>query len=735
MTPENQGTSDGLLNAVNDGVAAADSDGKGDEKAKQKEYDAVKKNVEEYDKARAFDKFARRQYAVDRRYAAGTADQRWAVSTNLIGSFIDILVAFLYARNPDVSAKKATQVNNTGTAGMEDFAKTAEIVISKLWKQGRLKESARRMVRSALTNGVGWMKVILIADDAEIPQMESDMNDLRDNIQRIEALRAELGTDMDGNPLPGDIEYVPMIGEDEGESETLGPEEQNAKLQELADLEKSLSHRIEVAMRKYLAIDFIASDCVQVAIDARYITDYRAASWVSNDIYRTEEDCKAMFPRVTAEQLKKAKRYYQKRTNTSVNVDPNTIFNFDHQNVTEADADQFTAGLTADAEFTPDGSKVGSLPFLKVTERWDRRTNHIYTVIDGVECWAVEPYQPPCPSERFYPYFLIAFYEVDGERHPQSLSWRLAKLQDEYSSSRSSFRLLRQRAAPGTIFNKTGLSEEDVKKITDSREQEFVGVAPTDPTTPIQNLFAPKPNEVPDPRLYDNTPILMDMEKIAGVQEALQTSSSPEKTATEAEIQQSGFASRTTADRDVIEEMLTDLAIYTLQIALGPSGLTTKEVQRMAGPAAFWPEGMSLDDLLTMVEIEVVAGTTGKPKAMGDREAWGVLMPQIKEAMVQIQAAYTVGNVALADAIKELLRETMVRMGDDTDIDRFIPKPPQPAIDPLTGQPVPPPAAGPGSPVPGADPLPADPAAGGATDPALNIPELAAAADPAATIQ
>lgn len=737
MYDTNPATSDPIRQAVDESEFAT-ADG-GTDEAKQQEYAAVKKAQQEYDQARTFDKYARRQYAIDRRYSAGTANANWAVTTNLIGSFIDILTSFLYARNPDVSVKKAAQVSNAGTQTLDDFAKTMEIVISKLWKQGRLKDSARRMVRSGLSTGVGWMKVILISEGTNIPQMEADLNDARDNMARLEALKAELQIVPEPvEPIPGmgslmeGIDNVPQWpeGMDSIDAELivggkpqkceLSPEEFDAKMAELQDLQASLEHKVEVALRKYLAIDFVPSDCVQVSLDVRYISDYRNAGWVSNDIYRTVDEAKALFPKLTEEEIKSARKYYQKRTNVAVSVDPMNIFSFDKQDITEADADQFTTGLDNSSQ-TGDADGQ-NLAFVKITERWDHRTNHVYTMIDGVKCWAKEPYQPDYPTSRFYPYFLVSFYEVDGERHPQSLAWRLHKLQDEYSASRSSFRLMRQRATPGVIFNASGLTEEDMTKIKNSDEQEFVGVKPINPEAPLQNLFAPKPYERVDPRMYDNTPILMDMEKVAGVQEALQSSSSPEKTATEAEIQQTGFASRTTADRDVIEEMLTDLATYTAQLAVG--GIPTKDVQRMAGSAAFWPEGMALDDLLTMVELDVVAGTTGKPKSMGDRDAWAVLLPQIKEAVVQYQEALVAGNRPLADAIKELVRETMVRMGDETDIDRFIPEPPEPAIDPVTGLPiVPPVVGGPGAPAPGDQLPPADPMATGG-DPALANPEL-----------
>lgn len=716
MNPTSPATSDptAALAGIVDDATLVTSEEETDEAKEQKrrEKAAVKKAVDEYNQARTFDKYARRQYAIDRRYAAGTADNRWVVNTNLIGSFIDILTSFLYARNPDVSVKKAPQVNDSGTAGLEDFARTVEIVVSKLWKQGRLKDSARRMVRSALSTGVGWLKVVLVCEGTNIPQMQEDLNDARDNLMRLEALQEELRAAMPEDPTALVDEtgaaVTPPTADYEGEQ--LSQDQIDAKTTEAQELMESLTNKVEVAIRKYLAIDFVSSECMQVSLDVRYLGDYRNANWVSNDIYRTKDECKALFPRLTDEDLSKAKCYYQKRGSSSVNIDPNTIFAFESQGISDADADQFTSGVDNSSQNGSDADQ--GLPFLKVVERWDHRTNHIYTWVDGVDRWAVEPYQPDYPAARFYPYFMVAFYEVDGERHPQSLSWRLHKLQDEYAASRSGFRLMRQRAAPGILFNATGLTDEDVEKIVSGTEQEYIPLRPTDPNTPIQNLFSEKPISKIDPRMYDNTAILSDMEKVAGVQEALQSSTSPEKTATEAEIQQTGFASRTTADRDCLEEVLSEMATYTAQLAIG--GIPAKDVQRMAGPAAFWPEGMALDDLLTMVELEITAGTTGKPKSMGDREAWGVLLPQIKEAIMQIQQAIVTQNLPLANSLKELLRETMLRMGDDTDIDRFVPAIPEvptmpglpgapgaapQEIDPVTGQPLPPaPGAVPGAP-------------------------------------
>ena len=687
------------LDAVEDGIEAANAIPQTEEAARvaKAEEDAVAALWKEYEEARKFDKEARAQYGIDRRYAAGTANIDWAVSANLIGAFIDILVSFLYARNPDVSVKKAPRVDNMGTGEEDDFAKTLELVISSLWKAptARMKAQLRKQVRSTLTTGIGWIKAILVCKGTNIPEMKAQLNDTRANIQKLEALRLQVTVDADGNQV--------ALGED---NEVLTLEELNAKTAEYNETLASVQNRLEVAMRKAMVFDFVSSEDLQVSLDVREVGDHLDAGWNANRIFRPVDKLPEMFPLVSKADTKKVKQYFQRGKKPLANLsDKVQLTGLADEGSSPDDADQY---VSADQRGGMSSSGEQGPAFACIVELWNRETGHVHTMIDGLKKWAKQPYQPDYPSSRFYPYFGLAFYPVDGERHPQSLTWRLMKLMDEYCSVRSSLRLTRKRAAPGTLFNATGLAPEEIQKIERSTHQEFTGLKPTNADGRLQDLFAPKPIEIGDMRLYDTSPITADMEKLSGVQDALQSSSTPEKTATEAEIQQSGFASRTTADRDVLETMLADLAHYTGELSI--SGLDGKDAQRIAGAKAFWPHGMAIDDLLTMVEVNIEAGTTGKPKSSNDKAAWGTVLPMIREMQTLIQQAQVMGNLPLANAMIELLKETMQRMGDETDVSRFIPQMP----------PAPPAAPGvPGVPgaMPGAPPVPGAPAMPGAMAP------------------
>jgi hypothetical protein len=618
----------------------------GEDKQSPGEEALVKKFWEKYDMARKFDENFRKQVAIDRRYAAGTSDLAWAVTTNLIGAFIDILTAILYAKDPDVSCRKATQVDEEGTLQTDQFAKTLEIVISHLWMRGKLKKQARKSVRGVLSTAEGWLKCNLISEKVPQPQTEKALNDVQETLGH---LRAQLK----------------LMQDPQGQTQ----EELNAELAEKDALRMDLEMKLEVAVNKLFCIDFIPCERMQVSTDITSIEDYCEANWVSNEEYLDRDEALARFDRLTLEDLKSAKMYYQQEPKEMTTRDIDNVL---PQGMLTAESAQAFVSHQASPE---------QPPFVRVVEQWNRQDKLIRTSIEGVKKWCVMPYAPPLPTSRFYPYFYLGFYEVDGQRHAQSLSWRMYKLQDEYSATRSNFRITRERSIPGVLFNATMIDEVEAKKLTESKHQEYTALRPSDPSMPLANCFAPKPVQGIDSRLFDPTYILNDMERVSGVQEALQGSLSSQGnpvTATEANIQQAGTNARTSCDRDFLEDMLTDLARYTAEQALSVGGITLQEAQRMAGPKAFWPAGMSIEDLFTMVEIDIEAGSTGKPRQGGDQQAWATILPLIQKMLGEIRQAFATNDHATANSLIELVKETMHRMGDESDPDRFIPRVPPP---------------------------------------------------------
>jgi len=646
-----EGENGGALGAVSDGINAA-STKEEDEKQKETERKLIRKLMGEYDESRSFDKPTRMGFAQDRKYAAGLADPSWASDANLIGSFIDVLVSFLYAQNPDVSVDAAEQTGQQPTDDATNFAETLEIIISKLWRMAKLKKTVRRQVRSSLSVGIGWMKCVMWSKKRPQPALEKELHDAEAQLARIAAIKAEVTEDDDLQDL-------------------------DVKTAELAQLIAGLRANILKRKEYGLDADFVRAEDLTLSLDVSTVADYEAADWLAEDMYIPRKALRVRFPRLTDEDADRATTYYQKNLPATEKSD-----------VIQA----ATGDEAADGTFSrnaPTSQMGGAQPaqFVKIIEFWDRRDSNIKTVCDGIDRWCVEPYTPPQATTRFYPYFGLWFFEVDGHRYPQSLTWRLRKLQDEYSACRSNQRLTRERSIPGLIFNRGMVSPEDAKKLEESVIAEMVGLQLTDINLPIQNAVMAKPLPTIDTRLWDPTAIKADMESLSGVQEALQQSmqSRQPKTATEAQIEQTGFASRTSADRDNIEDMLRDLAWYCTEA--GIQEIDGVGAQRLAGPLAFWPYGMDIQDLLTLVSVDIEAGTSGKPNLAADKANWATILPLLQKLMIQIrQVSQT--DPPLAASLKNLLQETLKRLDDRLDVSKFIssdpppPPPPPPAPPP-----------------------------------------------------
>lgn len=664
------GTNKGALGAMDKAL----TEKKGDDQA---ELDDVKHWAEHYKSARAFDKAARIQYARDRKYAAGLADPNWASDANLIGAFIDILVSFLFAQNPDVGVRPAQKVDAQPNDQMTKFALTLELVVSVLWKQGKLKKAGKKWVRAGLTVGIGWFKGTFLTEQTPCPQIEQSLSTYADQLERIDAEKKTLE---DG-------------AEDDIDRRKLA----------IQNSVKGLEARKQKQKRYGLMCDFVRSEDIQVSLDVSDITDYAEAEWVSCDMYVRTDSLATRFKRLSADDIKQATKFYQR--NVSLKGDGEEQVLGDNSQ----DVGQYTQTIPDGQGLTPSGSAKVST-YAKIIEIWDRKNQLVRTIVDGVKTWAVEPYPPPQATERFYPFFALWFYPVDGQRHPQSLPWRLRKLQDEYSGTRSAQTLTRQRSVPGVLFNAGSMPPEEAKKLTDGVHGEYIalqGVA----NTPVQNIFAQKPLPTYNTQLYDTEPTVSDMERISGVQEALSQGAAggnEPKTATEASIQHQGFQSRTGNDRDQLEEGLDDLAAYTAECAIQECPVSW--VNRVCGQNAFWlgpndqpqptpdpitgemiqsepTQGMDVEDLLTMVEVDIDAGTTGKPNTAADKANWATILPLLEKSLIQIRQAQ-VQDPGLADALIRVLRETLKRMDDRLDLDEFIPK----------GEPTPPPPPPPPAP-------------------------------------
>lgn len=706
----------------------ADEDGL-DRKAKEAEASQVRSWFKKVDAAREFDKNVRAGFATDRLAARGLTPQE--VSVPVIGGNIDTLKSFIYAQNPSVDCAPSQMVEApklpppippvdptaellaglTGAGGGGEvagggignllsspiaegvlpaassggleaggvqlgmniaraqeefqaqmqafnaemaawtqdqverrqkklernlFAQTMEIVISKLWKKTNIKRKARKAVGSTLTVCVGWAKPMWIERTERDPQVDSEINDLMKLATRIE---------------------------DERRAITEGwCRDEDEALLGIADKLKALRERVFVTTARGFVIDFVPAENVQTPIGTD-VMDCADGPWMSEFMYKSVADCIALFggDKKKDEKIRNAQRFQKVEPERNNEGEASALA------VTENDAEQYQTSENVTA-----GQKPSDDDFLQVMELSCIDDGTVYTGIRGMDCWAKPPAPPNVKSSRFYNLFPLCFVEVDGQRYPTSLVSRSVKLQNERNGRRSALRIARQRSLPAVFFDDGEIDATQMDKIRKSESQEYVGVRTTTGKD-MSACFAPKPVISIDPTLYDTAPIDRDIETVWGTQSAITGGGAvADKTATEAEIEQGGFQSRTGQMRDSLEDWLSEIAQYTATIAV--QYLTLDDVMVLAGPDAVWPTLDTPEELEQLMDIDIRAGSTGKPNSRSEREAWNAAMPLITQAQNEIAQLRGASPSEVADGKEALVQKTFDVMGGKEDIGRYIPQ-------------------------------------------------------------
>lgn len=710
------------MTALNTGIdLAADAD-PAKAKAKSQEQADVKRWFQTIHTARKFDESAREQFARDRRHARGDAGGQ--VTANIVGTNIDILEAFLYAKDPDFDVSQAPSVRPPTLDAMRDavedqvrdspevkqagmqalqlamaqgmdlmtaaplaeqaqnmaaeemiaaqveqmrkafavrsreikaLAQTCEVIGSSMWHDAGLKRRGRPLVRSALTIGFGVLKASWQERTGTSPETAQAINDLQANIARARSLEAQLETD---NP-----------GLVEGIEPTLNVADE-AKMAELERQLATLQGQAERVVARGFVVDNVHGEDFDVA-PGYTIANHLDAPWNSHRIFISYQDALAEFgPHLSLygkpeELLKGAKQYRARKP--EMRKDESALLVKD--TIDAKDADAYVD--IADSSEATDSEGGDCHFFVALREIWDRDSNTVLTGIEGVKCW-VKPAWNPSATTRFYPFFVLPMSEVDGQRYPQSPVSRTNKLVDEYNRIGSAEAEHRRRILPKTMFHSGAISPDSVKKLEAGTAQEMVGVETTQPQMGLENLLVPVVYAAIDPGLYDRSRIIQEIERVFGVQEALAGAVNTAKTATEAEIQQSGFQARTAGRRDALEGCLSELAEYTVEVAR--VYITEEDARSIAGPDAYWPAYGGPDDLTRMVDVRVRAGTSGKPDTTAEQQSWSTMLPILQAGVVQIGQLRGVSPLAVADSLEEIMRMTAEKMGANIDMDVLIPR-------------------------------------------------------------
>jgi len=721
-------------------AAAIDAEAVGvDAQAEKQEKEQVKHWLTQIEQARDFDKQAYAEMATCRGYASGLSAHE--VSVNIIGSNIDTMKPFLYAKNPDVSVTPVRQASmpmtprpippgpppvdpmatlmqlpamamiqgdpDTLAAAMSDptvqeklapevikyqqdfaqhqadaarygqemaaysaemkkramarderkrFGETLELLVSRAWQLAELKEEIRATIGGSLTTAIGWVKATWQEDAGMDPLTVKKINSLQENIARIEELRKQAA----------DPSCTPSLDQLQ---------------QQIVEEQTALNAAKEVVTARGLVVDYVYSEDMTVPMGVTRITKTSSTPWLAHRIFMSELAAKAMAPDISAECWEKAKRYSQRKPRVRVMVDIDN-----HPSWGLATAEQASQFSQSSDGTTAEFNESNSGDFLCFHEIWDKEGGVIRLVCEGVDRYIRPPHAPEVPVTRFFPFYPIAPVEADGQRYPQSLVQRSYGLQDERNARLSALKQARSRTKQGILGNAGLLDKDEADKIKVSVIGEITYIHGID-NTPIQNIFMEKPTIRIDPALYETESIDRNIERIWGIQQAMQGSVRVEQTATESEIQAGAFTSKTAFMREPLENALGEIATSTAEMLL--QRLTYQDAVTYAGPGAVWPEAASVSDLASLVTVSIKAGSTGKPNLAAERNAWAQTMPLVQGLIEKVGMMRGASPADVADKLENLANITLQLSGSSVNVEDLMPAEamPQEALQPPEGAP------------------------------------------------
>jgi len=130
----------------------------------QREEADVKRWMDELTWARKYDEPAREQYVKDRRYARG--DSGFEVDANIVGTNIDILESFLYARDPDFDVTPGPAVKPPSPESLRDA------VEDQMRADPAVVEAGRMAAAAAVLLGVPQPQALAMGQQAEEAKVE-----------------------------------------------------------------------------------------------------------------------------------------------------------------------------------------------------------------------------------------------------------------------------------------------------------------------------------------------------------------------------------------------------------------------------------------------------------------------------------------------------------------------------------------------------------------------------------
>lgn len=359
------------------------------------------------------------------------------------------------------------------------------------------KPRAKRLVRRAVTQGVGYLKLGYQRTLAKRPDVEAKLADITDRLAQIERLQAD---QTDGKL-----------------------EDYDAEAERLTIAQQALEREPDQVIREGLVVDFPHAHRVIPDPATKELTGWVGALWVAEEFMLSNEEVQEVY-----------------------GVDLKRAGGFTGYKVTQDGSTTKTSGDDALA---------------CVWEVYHRRDGVVYAVCDGYPDFLKNPEAPDVNVEQFIPIYPLTFNDAENEDElfPPSDVEYLRPIQHEINRKREALRQHRIANRPFYVGQKGKFSEEDKTDLQDVQEHEIVFINALDANEKIENVVQPFPQKPIDPNLYEVGNDINDMQLVAGASEAALGNPGGE-TATATSVAETSRMSSLASNIDDLDEFLSLIA-------------------------------------------------------------------------------------------------------------------------------------------------------------------------------
>ena len=595
----------------------------------------------------------------DMRFAAG---KQWGADddknqfglkkykANIVQRQCALKVASLYAKNPEVSAKRRPkmdfkvwdgtqkmlmaaqqqiaqamqQVEGAAQAGqpipepppmaaavMTDYAngmkqkqifdklaETLEMVFTYQMDQQRpaFKTQMKALVLRAVTTNVGYLKIAYRRDTETIPTSSTTIEGFVERLQRLIATAQELkadNTDTD-SPLIEDLRL---------------------QAQELAA--SAQSGDAQNVLREGLVFDFPPSTSIIVDPACRCLEDFVGADWNCHEFVLSPEQVQAQYG--IDVRGSSARQYIDGTVKDSSG---------------KSDTGLMTAALRAVKKFFGVWDKKAKACVWEIYSKTDQRK---YVICDGWPDFLEEPAAPEPQIENFWPIYAFVKNRIEVEEnlpkeyvtiYGESDVRLMRSQQEEKNRSREALRLHRIHNKDTYVYPAGSMNPTEMENIANGPGGACIPLASLAAGKTVAEVIGVLPRTPIDKAVYDDSFVMQDVMLTVGTQDADMGNAPTGQTATGQSIAQASRMTSLGSDIDSLDDFLSKIAKGGGEMILLEMG--QPEVNRICGVgAAQFPRDR--EAIKNELYLDVEAASTGKSNRTVDVQNFTAIAPQLQQ--------------------------------------------------------------------------------------------------------